>query len=105
MVVMARVLRLVRLLTAIKRFQLLGRITAEILPDAVPVIAILFIIMYFFAAVGVQLYGGLITRDPSNRLSWLLLGTDFADNEYWANNFNDMISAMNVLFNLLVRRS
>lgn len=102
MIVMARVLRLVRLLTAIKRFQLIGTISAEILPDAVPIIAILFLIMYFFAVLGVHLYGGLITRDPSNPLSSLVLGTDFSDNDYWANNFNDMISAMNVLFNLLV---
>ena len=58
--------------------------------------------MYFFAVLGVQLYGGYITRDPSNPLSSLVLGTDFSDNNYWANNFNDMVSAMNVLFNLLV---
>ena len=102
MIVMARVLRLVRLLTAVKRFQLIGAISAEILPDAVPVIVLLFLIMYFFATIGVHLYGGLITRDPSNRLSYLVLGTDFSENDYWANNFNDMISAMNVLFNLLV---
>lgn len=38
MIVMARVLRLVRLLTAMKRFQLLGRITIEIIPDAVPIV-------------------------------------------------------------------
>jgi two pore calcium channel protein len=102
MVVMARVLRLVRLLTAIKRFQLIGSISAEILPDAAPVVLILFLVMYFFSALGVQLYGGYITRDPSNPLSSLVLGTDFSNNEYWANNFNDMVGAMNVLFNLLV---
>eukprot|EP00980_Cylindrotheca_fusiformis_P019093 scaffold6440_cov124-Cylindrotheca_fusiformis.AAC.7 len=52
-------------------------------------------IMYLFSALAVLLYGGLITREA-------VLGTDFAENEYWANNFNDMMSAMNVLFNLLV---
>ena len=44
----------------------------------------------------------MITRDPNNPLSYRLLGTDFADNDYWANNFNDMLSGLNVLFNLLV---
>ena len=44
----------------------------------------------------------MITRDPHNLLSAALLHTDFSDNNYWANNFNDMFSAMNVLFNLLV---
>jgi two pore calcium channel protein len=58
--------------------------------------------MYFFAAMGMILYGGLITRDPTNPLSRPILGTAFSDNDYWANNFNDMMSGMNVLFNLLV---
>jgi len=131
MIVMARVLRLVRLLTALKGFQLIGSISAEILPRAVGVFLVLFSLLYLFAAVGVGLYGGLITRDPSNPLSYLVLNTDFSDNDYWyvretrsgppnvsfsdlaffisfaclrnrANNFNDMVSAMNVLFNLLV---
>lgn len=88
MVVMARVMRLIRLLTSIERFQLLGAITAEILPRALGVLLILFSILYVFAAVGVGLYGGLITRDPSNPLSYLLLDNDFSDNDYWANNFN-----------------
>lgn len=44
-----------------------------------------------------------ITRDPANPLSYTLLeAEDFVDNKYWANNFNDMFSGMNVLFNLLV---
>lgn len=28
--------------------------------------------------------------------------SEFADNEYWGNNFNDIMSGMNVLFNLLI---
>jgi two pore calcium channel protein len=58
--------------------------------------------MYFFAALGMCLYGGFITRNPDDSKSYLLLGTIFADSAYWANNFNDMLSGMNVLFNLLV---
>lgn len=45
----------------------------------------------------------MITRDPANPLSFVLLeADDFVGNNYWANNFNDMMSGMNVLFNLLV---
>lgn len=45
----------------------------------------------------------MITRDPENPLSFALLeADDFVDNGYWANNFNDMMSGVNVLFNLLV---
>mmetsp|Transcript_23342 Transcript_23342/g.64916 ORF Transcript_23342/g.64916 Transcript_23342/m.64916 type:complete len:229 (+) Transcript_23342:1012-1698(+) len=102
MVVMARVLRLIRLLTTIPRFQMLAYIGSEILPAARTVVLLLFLMMYLFAYLGMSLYGGLITRDPQNQLSYPILSTEFADNEYWANNFNDMISGMNVLFNLLV---
>lgn len=103
MVIMARVLRLIRLLFALKRFQLIGMISGEILPIAGNVILALFFIMYVFAVIGVHLYGGMITRDPSNPFAYKILEADnFVDNDYWANNFNDMWSAMNVLFNLLV---
>jgi uncharacterized alpha/beta hydrolase family protein len=40
--------------------------------------------------------------DPQNPLSEVILDTNFANDDYWANNFNDMMSAMNVIFNLLV---
>ena len=101
-IVMARVLRLVRLVLALKEFRVIGTIAVEILPGVINVILLLFLLMYFFSALGMTLYGGMITRDPSNPLSMAVLGTDFSDNDYWANNFNDMMSGMNVLFNLLV---
>lgn len=49
MILSARVLRLLRLLTALKPFQLIGRISAEILPAASSVAIDLFLVMYFFA--------------------------------------------------------
>jgi len=102
-VVMARVLRLGRLLFVIKPFQMFGTISVDIVPAAGNVFMILLFIEYVFASVGMFLYGGLITRDPANPLAYILLeAEDFVDNNYWANNFNDMFSGMNVLFNLLV---
>jgi len=92
MVITARVLRLFRLLTALKSFQLIGKVSAEILPAATGVIGLLFLLLYFYAVLGMQLYGGLISRDPDNEVSHLILGTDFSESEYWSNNFNDMIS-------------
>ena len=94
MVVMARVLRLVRVLTTVTSFKLLLKVTAEILPAAASVALVLFFLLYFFATLGVQLYGGMVSRDPENPLSYLILDTDFSDNDYWANNFNDMFSAV-----------
>jgi two pore calcium channel protein, plant len=102
LVVMARVFRLGRLLVALKPFRALIKISIDILPHTVNVMILLFIIMYFFAALGLELFGGWITRDPNNAKAHLLVGTDFADAAYWSNNFNDMSGGMNVLFNLLV---
>ena len=96
MIVMARVLRLIRVLAATKSFQVLFIVSKEILPAASSVIYVLFATLYVFAALGVHLYGGMVTRDPANPLSFLILDTDFSDNDYWGNNFNDMISGMNV---------
>merc|ERR1711933_62974 len=62
----------------------------------------LFCLMYIFSVTGVFLYGGMISRDPNDSRSYLLENTDFAENEYWANNFNDVLSGLNVLFNLLI---
>ena len=102
-IVMARVLRLARLLFAIESFRLLGAISIDILPASCDIFLVLLFVAYSFAAIGNLRYGGYITRDPSNPLSYSLLkATDFAGNDYWANNFNDMASGMVVLFDLLV---
>jgi len=102
-VVMARVLRLGRLLFRMKRFRLFGLISLEIIPAATSVFMVLLFIGYFFSSLGMLLYGGVISRDPSNPVSQSLLeADDFVDGNYWANNFNDMFSGMNVLFNWLV---
>lgn len=59
---------------------------------------------YFILAVGLLANSLPIPfhSDPNNGLSELLLDTDFASSEYWGNNFNDMLSGMNVMFNLIV---
>lgn len=102
-IVMARVLRLGRLLFRHPNFRSFGLISLEIIPAAASVFTLLLFIGYFFAALGMLLYGGKITRDPSNPFAQSLLEAEgFVANEYWANNFNDMSSGMNVLFNWLV---
>lgn len=89
---MARVLRLTRLVAAVKQFQVIFRTFVDILPAANRVFLLLFCIMYCYAAAGIHFFGGLITRDPLNPISMRLEGTQFADNAYWANTFNDMMS-------------
>jgi len=101
-IVMARVLRLVRLLVSFKSFQLIGKTLRNIIPDASRVFLFLLCMMYAFSAIGMYAFGGMISRDPNNPLSNKLYGTDFAENHYWGNNFNCMLSGMNVCFDLLV---
>ena len=60
-VVMMRVLRLSRLLIAVKQFQVIGSIAIDIIPKAASVLLLLFCIMYCFAAIGVTLFGGMLT--------------------------------------------
>ena len=101
-IVMARVLRLTRLLAVLAPFQITAHIAMDVIARAKVILVLLFCVCYAFAALGVQVFGGMISRDPADPRSYLLLGSDFAANAYWANNFNDMCSALNVLFNLLV---
>jgi low affinity Fe/Cu permease len=91
-----------RLLFAIERFRVFGAIPAEIIPAASSVFVLLCFTAYFFASLGMILFGGLITRDPLNDTSQLLEGTSFTASKYWANNFNDMLSSLCVLFNLMI---
>jgi two pore calcium channel protein len=101
-IVMARVLRLTRLLAVIAPFQITAHIAMDVVARAKVILVLLFCVCYVFAAFGVQVFGGMISRDPADPRSYLLLGSDFAANAYWANNFNDICGALNVLFNLLV---
>jgi two pore calcium channel protein len=91
-IVMMRILPLIRILF------LIGSVSAKIMPAAASVIMFLVFLMCVFAAFGVLLHGGMMTRDPSNPLSYATLGNAFSDNDCWANNFNDMLSGLNVLF-------
>jgi len=101
-VMVLRIFRIVRLFMVMKSFRLFCRTFVGILPSVGKMIVLLFCIMYVFSAIGMHFFGGLVTRDPENVLSYLLKGTEFADNLYWANNFNDLLSGMNVIFNHLV---
>jgi hypothetical protein len=101
-IVMSRVIRVFRLFMVIKPFKVMSRTFIGVLPAAGRITLLLFCVIYMFAAIGMHFFGGLITRDPNNPVSSVLEGTEFADNFYWANNFNDLLSGMNVCFNLLV---
>lgn len=51
----------------------------------------------FYAFVGISAFGGIINYNNT-----LLHNTTFAADDYWANNFNDLASALVTLFELLM---
>lgn len=58
---------------------------------------LLFLVYYIFATVGVQMFGGRIYKGNLK-----LVGTGFAEAEYWPLNFNDFPSSLVTLFCLMV---
>jgi two pore calcium channel protein len=70
-IVMARVLRLARLLFAYKAFELIGIVSCDIIPAAVYVILMLLFLMYAFSSLGVILYGGSESRSERNSFDCL----------------------------------
>merc|ERR1719247_3155789 len=65
-------------------------------------IKVLLYVMFTFSVLGMQLFGGVINTDPKSPYSAPLADTDYAQADYFANNFNDMPSGMVTLFELLV---
>jgi hypothetical protein len=92
-----RLLRLLRVLVALKRFNHIFAIFVTLLPSFATMFGMLWAIFNFFAEVGIALFGGKIWLGNP-----LLNGTGFQQAGYEANNFNDYGSACMTLFELLV---
>lgn len=101
-IVVARSLRVLRLFLVFDHFKSMSHAFLGILPAAGRVVLALFCVVFLWSWIGMVSFGGKITRDPNNPLAARLDGTDFAGSFYWANNFNDMLSGLNVCYNLLV---
>jgi hypothetical protein len=103
-ILMVRLLRLGRLMLEIPQFRLIGLTMVEILPNLYRKFLVLFCILYGFCAIGVSWFGGMINQDPENVYYQRLMevNTEFEENDWWTNNFNDMPSGMVTLFELLV---
>ena len=74
----------------------------RVLPAASKLLCTSFLLMYTFSAAGVYLFGGAINTDPASPQFAALKGSPFGASDYWANNFNDMLSGMVLCFELLV---
>lgn len=88
-----RLIRILKILYAIDFYQLIAKTFANLIPVILPFIGVGFFIFYFYAMIGIQLFGGLIyAQNPKiyNDASLNIL--------YVNNNFNDVPSAMITLF-------
>eukprot|EP00937_MAST-01D_sp_MAST-1D-sp2_P003304 g3304.t1 len=92
-----RLLRCLRLLVAVRRFNNIFATFLQLIPAFITLFGMLFALMMFYAQVGLHFFGGkLYVGNP------LLKGLEYGVNNYYANNFNDLGSAMVTLFQLLV---
>jgi hypothetical protein len=97
-----RVLRLLRLLAVIPTLPPIVSTFVRMLPSAGELLLTLAATMYFFSVLGMQLFGGLINKDPARPEFALLMEDDFGQSNYWVNNFNDIPSGMVVCFELIM---
>jgi two pore calcium channel protein len=97
-----RFTRLSRCLRHVRRFDVLIRTLLLLLPSAGRLLRLLFCIFFLYSVLGMQIFGGLITTNPTDPNFAKLNSTAYGSSNYYANNFNDMYSGFVVLFELLV---
>ncbi|GMH12091.1 hypothetical protein Nepgr_013932 [Nepenthes gracilis] len=95
--ILARVLRLIRLLMHVKRCRAFIATFSNLIPSLMPYLGTIFCVMCIYSSLGVQIFGGIV-----NAGNHYLEGTELAENDYLLFNFNDYPNAMVTLFNLLV---
>lgn len=93
----ARLLRLIRLLLHVKRYRVIISTFLKLIPRLMPYLAMIFCLMCLYCSLGVQLFGGLV-----NDYNEILETTDMYENDYLVHNFNDYPTGMVTLFELLV---
>ncbi|XP_068682209.1 two pore calcium channel protein 1-like isoform X2 [Montipora foliosa] len=113
-----RVLRLVKVMGTIKRFQVIIGTIMQIGPAMSTYGAIMFVLYYIYAIVGMEVFGNLIKTEGSypsvngnetdggNLTEFCgnikLKDSDFYADRYCNNNFNNILRSFKVLFDLMV---
>ncbi|GAB4859586.1 mitochondrial thiamine pyrophosphate transporter [Ancistrocladus abbreviatus] len=95
--ILARVLRLIRLLMRVKSYRAFIATFLTLIPSLMPYLGTIFCVMCIYCSLGVQIFGGIVSAGNP-----YLEGTDLAENGYLLFNFNDYPNGMVTLFNLLV---
>ena len=103
-----RVVRIFRIFHSVVRFRLVINAILHILPSMVTYMGVLFVFYYFFAILGMELFGGKITyygyaenTDQKYCGNIQLQGSQFFQDHYCSNNFNDLLSSFVTLFELM----
>lgn len=96
-IVLVRILRLLRVLGKIPRYALILGTAAQLIPVLASYGLVLIVVYYVFAIVGMEAWAGEIYRDNP-----ALVGTPYAESNYFANNFNSFYEAMILLFELTI---
>ncbi|KAJ9686327.1 hypothetical protein PVL29_015294 [Vitis rotundifolia] len=94
---LARMLRLVRLLMRVKQYRAFIATFLNLIPSLMPYLGTIFCVLCMYCSLGVQIFGGIVNDGNSN-----LEGTDLEESDYLLFNFNDYPNGMVTLFNLLV---
>ncbi|RLO07596.1 hypothetical protein DYB28_000406 [Aphanomyces astaci] len=95
----ARCLRLFRLIINIEQYRVFCMTWFRLLPFAKNLIVIMFCAMYMFALLGMQCFGGLISPAV---MTTRFNDSAYTQDDYMANNFNDMASGIVTLFELII---
>ncbi|XP_053376398.1 two pore channel protein 2-like isoform X2 [Mercenaria mercenaria] len=105
-----RVMRLIKIFVSIKRFKVILMTIMNIGPSMATYGGVLFVLYYMFAIVGMEIFHDLITYHGyhETKASDMFCGnpklnnTAFYRNHYCNNNFNDILKAFVILFELTV---
>lgn len=93
----ARLLRLIRLLMHVKRYRAFVSTFITLIPSLMPYLGTIFCVMCLYCSLGVQIFGGIVNEGNPK-----LAASALSDNDYLLFNFNDYPNGMVTLFNLLV---
>ena len=102
-----RVIRVLRVFHSVARFRVVINTILHILPSMATYLAILLVFYYFFAIIGMEIFGGLVkfNSNGSETIKYCgnpqLQNSDFVKDGYCQNNFNDLYSSLVTLFELM----
>jgi two pore calcium channel protein 3 len=107
-----RVIRIFKIFHTVTRFRIVINTILHILPSMATYGGVLLVFYYFFAIIGMELFGGKIKYYGYNENSqssvekycgdYRLQNSEFYRDRYCSNNFNDLFTSLVTLFQLMV---